>query len=90
MDSTTKMMVTTEDMLLTADLQELGAIALEWSKLRPDNDQVKKLVRLAVGLNARFVKIQQERNDALVAAEHQRKIKLEAIEELKQEKNATR
>lgn len=69
-------------MLLTADLQELGAIALEWSKLKPDNEQIKRLVRIAVGLNSRMTKIQQERNDAYCAAEFQRKEKLKAISDL--------
>jgi hypothetical protein len=82
MDSTTKMLITTEDMLLTADLQELGALALDWSKLKPDNPEIKRLVRLAVGLNARMTKIQQERNDAYCAAEFQRKEKLKAVADL--------
>ena len=76
-----KLIHNTEDLSLTSDLMELGEIARQWHDLKPENEQVKALVRLAVDINVRMIKLQVERDDLMRALESQREQKLEAKQE---------
>lgn len=70
----------TEDLSLSSDLLELAEIAKRWYEMKPDNPEVKRLVKLAKDINLRMIKIQIDKSDLRTALENQRKEKLIARE----------